>query len=57
MILYIGNNIRHPYYFLKVPKIKEPRSQNFIGLSFIENDFDFFDINNWEVSLANFDNR
>ena len=57
MILYIGNNISVPYYFLKVPKNKEPRSQKFIGLSFIENDYEFFDINNWAVSLLNFDNR
>ena len=57
LIVYIGNIKIKPFYFIKVPDKKVPRKLNFIGLSFVDNDFDFFDINKWEISLANFDNR
>ena len=57
ILIFIGKMNYAPFYFLKVPKNKEPRSQPFIGFSLIDNDYDFFNIDNWDVSLANFDNR
>jgi hypothetical protein len=58
VILFVGKIDNPPFFFFKVPQKKEPRIQPFIGLSF-ENymDSDFFSMDSWEVSLANFDNR
>lgn len=58
VILFVGKIDNPPFFFLKVPEKKEPRIQPFIGLSFDNSiDSDFFSIDSWEVSLANFDNR
>jgi len=58
LILFIGKIDHPPFFFLKVPQNKEPRIQPFIGLSFNSSyDNDFFSIDSWDVSLANFDNR
>jgi hypothetical protein len=57
ILIFIGKIKYSPFYFVKVPKNKEPRIQPFIGFSLIKDDHDFFNINNWDVSLANFDNR
>lgn len=58
VILFVGKFDNPPFFFLKVPEKREPRIQPFIGLS-LNNSFDndFFSIDSWEVSLANFDNR
>ncbi len=58
VILFVGKIDNPPFFFFKVPLKKEPRKQPFIGLSFDDSfDIDFFLINSWDVSLANFDNR
>jgi hypothetical protein len=58
IILFVGKIDNPPFFFLKVPEKSEPRVQPFIGLSFNStSDNDFFSIDSWEVSLANFDNR
>ena len=58
IILFVGRIDNPPFFFLKVPSKREPREQPFIGFSNNPlNDTDFFLIDLWEVSLANFDNR
>jgi len=58
IILFVGKIDNPPFFFLKVPEKKEPRIQSFIGLSFnTSSNNDFFSMDSWEVSLANFDNR
>ena len=58
IIMFVGNIEKHPFYFIKVPKSMEPRLQPFIGYCLNDEYKDrFFDIKNWEISLANFDNR
>ena len=58
VILFVGKIDNPPFFFFKVPEQKEPRVQPFIGLSFDSSiDSDFFSMDSWEVSLANFDNR
>jgi hypothetical protein len=58
VIIFIGKIETYPFYFIKVPKSKEPRLQPFIGYCLNDEYKDlFFDIKNWEISLANFDNR
>lgn len=58
IILFVGKIDNPPFFFLKVPEKREPRIQPFIGLSFDNSiDNDFFSMDSWEVSLANFDNR
>jgi hypothetical protein len=58
IIMFVGRIEMLPFYFIKVPRSKEPRLQPFIGF-FLSDEYEkhFFDISNWEVSLANFDNR
>lgn len=57
-IMFVGLLANPPIYFLKVPQKKMPRIQHFIGLS-VSDEFesDFFKLDSWDVSLANFDNR
>jgi hypothetical protein len=58
IVLFVGHLNNPPFFFLKVPEKKVPRVQPFIGLSFeSSSNNDFFSIDSWEVSLANFDNR
>ncbi len=58
IIMFVGLIDKLPFYFIKVPKSREPRQQPFIGYcSESKPDDPFFDISNWEISLANFDNR
>jgi len=58
VIMFVGEIDACPLYFIKVPKSREPRLQPFIGYCLNDEYKDrFFDIKNWEVSLANFDNR
>ena len=58
VILFVGRINYAPFFFIKVPDKYEPRKQPFIGLSLkTESTKDFFSINSWEISLANFDNR
>lgn len=58
VILFVGKIDNPPFFFLKVPEKREPRIQPFIGLSFDNSiDNDFFSMDSWEISLANFDNR
>lgn len=58
VILFVGKIDNPPFFFLKVPKKIEPRIQPFIGLSLNNSiDSDFFSMDSWEISLANFDNR
>jgi hypothetical protein len=57
MVLYIGNLKNKPLNLIKVPTSKQPRKMNFIGLSINDNGNAFFNLNNWEISLVNFDNR
>lgn len=58
VILFVGKIDNPPFFFIKVPEKREPRIQPFIGLSLNHSfDNDFFSIDSWEVSLANFDNR
>lgn len=58
IILFVGKINSHPFFLIKVPEEKEPRLQPFIGLSLDEKiDENYFSINSWGVSLANFDNR
>jgi hypothetical protein len=54
----IGKIDNSPFYFIRVPKSKEPRVQPFTGyLLTDELEDDFLSILSWDVSLANFDNR
>lgn len=58
VVIFIGKIDNPPFFFIKVPEKKEPRVQPFIGLSINDSvQEDFFLIESWEVSLANFDNR
>jgi hypothetical protein len=59
VILYVGTvNSCSPFYFIKVPRSKEPRIQPFMGyLLTDELKEDFLSIVSWDVSLAYFDNR
>jgi hypothetical protein len=58
LIMYIGKIEQLPLCLLKVPTNKEPRKQPFIGLCLDKtNDKAFYDIANWNIGLANFDNR
>ncbi|MDR0865171.1 MAG: GNAT family N-acetyltransferase [Candidatus Symbiothrix sp.] len=58
VILFVGKMDSSPFYFIKVPKSKEPRVQPFIGyLLTEERKDDFLSISSWDVGLANFDNR
>jgi hypothetical protein len=58
VILFVGKIDSAPFYFIKVPKSKEPRFQPFIGyLLTDELKQDFLSISSWDISLANFDNR
>lgn len=59
IILFVGKiNNSAPFYFVRVPKSKEPRVQPFIGyLLTDELKNDFLSISSWDISLANFDNR
>ncbi|MDR2407063.1 MAG: hypothetical protein LBE13_02985 [Bacteroidales bacterium] len=59
VILFIGKiNNSTPFYFVKVPKSKEPRVQPFMGYLLTEElKEDFLSILSWDISLANFDNR
>lgn len=58
VIIFVGKIETYPFYFIKIPKKKEPRFQPFIGYC-LQNEYidQFLNINNWEISLANFDNR
>ena len=61
LVAYIGNLNNKPFNLIKLPNYKYPRKLVFTGL-ILENlkssqDIDFFDLKNWEVNLANFDNR
>lgn len=58
VIIFVGLIEKMPFYFIKVPRSKEPRQQPFIAFCSDSNPDDlFFDISNWEISLTNFDNR
>jgi hypothetical protein len=57
LIMYIGNLKHRPINLIKVPEKLKPRKMNFIGLSRDENKQEILDFNNWNVSLADFDNR
>jgi hypothetical protein len=58
VIMYIGKIEQLPFCILKVPTKKEPRKQPFIGLCLDKTTAaDFYDIANWKIGLANFDNR
>lgn len=58
IVLFVGRIDNPPFYFIKVPEKKEPRIQPFIGLNTTDcADDDFFQIDTWDVGLANFDNR
>jgi hypothetical protein len=57
MILYIGNLKKYPINFIKVPEKLHPRKANFIGLCKNKNTQEIFDLNNWDVSLVDFDIR
>lgn len=61
LIAYVGNLKIKPLSLFKLPKHKYPRKLIFTGL-ILDNfnrshNIDFFDLNNWEVNLVNFDNR
>lgn len=61
LIVYVGNLSNKPLNLFKLPKKKYPRILFFTGITKYETDFEqsnnFFNINNWEVGLVNFDNR
>ncbi|GHV47966.1 hypothetical protein FACS1894181_02550 [Bacteroidia bacterium] len=58
VILFVGKLESHPFYFIKVPKSKEPRVQPFTGYLLAEEQKDdFLSIASWNIGLANFDNR
>lgn len=58
LIMYVGILKRKPFYFFRVPKKKEPRSQTFTGLQLHKScNEDFYSIEHWSVGLADFDNR
>jgi hypothetical protein len=59
IILFIGKITNSsPFYFIKVPKSKEPRVQPFMGYTLTdEQKDDFFSILSWNISLTDFDNR
>lgn len=58
LIVYIGNLKDKPIHLIKVHEKKHPRKMHFIGLSSNKKQKEyFFELNNWDVSLVDFDNR
>jgi len=61
LIVYVGNLSNKPLNLFRLPKNKYPRRLFFTGIIKHNTDFEqnnnFLNINNWEVSLVNFDNR
>lgn len=58
LILYVGNLPFGNHGLIKVPRKYEPKNFNFTGHIFDEKFIDknvFFDINNWDVNLSNYD--
>ena len=58
LILYVGNLPFGDHGLIKVPRKYEPKNFNFTGHIFDEKLIDknvFFDINNWDVNLSNYD--
>ena len=58
LILYVGNLPFGNHGLIKVPRKYEPKNFNFTGHIFNEKLIDksvFFDINNWDVNLSNYD--
>ncbi|GHT85870.1 hypothetical protein FACS18947_5150 [Bacteroidia bacterium] len=58
VILFVGKLESHPFYFIKVPKSKEPRIQPFTCYLLTDKQKDdFLSIASWNIGLADFDNR
>lgn len=58
LILYVGNLPFKYHGLIEVPRKYEPKAFNFTGHIFDESIIDknvFFDLNNWDVNLSNFD--
>ena len=58
LIIFIGTVSDKPFHFLKIPKSKQPRKLIFTGLDMDNKENkNYFNLDNWQVNLVNFDNR